>query len=139
MRPQDLGERLLRHGFSCGSSEIEMAADLSALPKRVPVLEDLRIERVRGEEDLATWSWTLARGFGGTPGEAEWVCEMYRRLSLGDDGPWRHYLLLSRNVHLKYVQELLGHATVAITLDTYSHVIPGMGDHTARAMEDVFS
>ena len=48
-------------------------------------------------------------------------------------------LLLTRNVHPKYVQELLGHATVAITLDTYSHVVPGMGDHTARAMEDVFA
>jgi hypothetical protein len=93
MRPQDLGERLLKHGFSYGGSEIGMAADLSALSKRVPVLEDLTIERVRGEEDLAAWSWTLARGFGGTPGEAEWVCEMYRRLGLlGDDGPWRHYL-----------------------------------------------
>src|SRR3712207_9543353 len=44
-------------------------------------------------------------------------------------------LLLSRNVHPKYVQELLGHATVAITLDTYSHVIPGMGNHTARAID----
>jgi integrase len=48
-------------------------------------------------------------------------------------------LLLSRNVHPKYVQELLGHATVAITLDTYSHMIPGMGNHTVRAMEDIFS
>jgi integrase len=48
-------------------------------------------------------------------------------------------LLLSRNVHPKYVQELLGHATVAITLDTYSHMIPAMGNHTARAMEYVFS
>ena len=48
-------------------------------------------------------------------------------------------LLLSRHVHPKYVQELLGHATMAITLDTYSHMIPGMGNHTARAMEDVFS
>ena len=47
--------------------------------------------------------------------------------------------LLARNVHPKYVQELLGHATVAITLHTYSHVIPGMGSHTARAMEEVFS
>jgi integrase len=47
--------------------------------------------------------------------------------------------LLTRNAHPKYVQELLGHATVAITPDTYSHVIPGMGNHTARAMEDVFS
>jgi integrase len=48
-------------------------------------------------------------------------------------------LLLSRNVHPKYVQELLGHANIAITLDTYSHVIPGMGDHAMRAMEDVMS
>ncbi len=45
-------------------------------------------------------------------------------------------LLLSQNTHPKFVQELLGHATIAITLDTYSHVIPSMGDHTARAMED---
>ncbi len=35
----------------------------------------------------------------------------------------------------KFVQELLGRATIAITLDTYSHVIPGIADHTG-AMED---
>ena len=45
-------------------------------------------------------------------------------------------LLLSRNVHPKIVQEMLGHANVAITLDTYSHVLPGMGDQAASAMED---
>ena len=44
-------------------------------------------------------------------------------------------LLLSRGVHPKFVQELLGHATIAITLDTYSHVMPSMGDATAKAME----
>ena len=48
-------------------------------------------------------------------------------------------LLLSKNVHPKYVQELLGHATVAITLDTYSHFIPSMGQQTAKAMEDVLT
>ena len=32
-------------------------------------------------------------------------------------------LLLSKGTHPKFVQELLGHATVAITLDTYSHVV----------------
>lgn len=48
-------------------------------------------------------------------------------------------LLFGKGVHPKYVQELLGHANVAITLDTYSHVIPGMGDQTARAMEDALS
>ena len=45
-------------------------------------------------------------------------------------------LLLSRDVHPKYVQELLGHASIALTLDTYSHVIPGMDGGTASAMEE---
>ncbi len=48
-------------------------------------------------------------------------------------------LLLAKNVHPKFVQELLGHATVAITLDTYSHATPGMGDQAARAMQDAIS
>jgi hypothetical protein len=29
--------------------------------------------------------------------------------------------------HSVYFQELLGHSNIAITLDTYSHVIPGIG------------
>ena len=48
-------------------------------------------------------------------------------------------LLLSRGVHPKFVQELLGHATIAITLDTYSHVMPSMGDATAKAMEEALA
>jgi integrase len=43
-------------------------------------------------------------------------------------------LLFQRNVHPKFVQELLGHASVAITLDTYSHMLPGMGSEAADAM-----
>src|ERR671912_2206431 len=43
-------------------------------------------------------------------------------------------LLFQRHVHPKFVQELLGHASVAITLDTYSHMLPGMGSEAADAM-----
>jgi integrase len=46
-------------------------------------------------------------------------------------------LLFQRNVHPKIVQEPLRHASVAITLDTYSHLLPGMGGEAATAMEDV--
>ena len=46
-------------------------------------------------------------------------------------------LLFQRNVHPKFVQELLGHASVAITLDTYSHMLPGMGGEAADAMKEV--
>jgi integrase len=48
-------------------------------------------------------------------------------------------LLIPRGVHPKFVQELLGHATIAITLDTYSHVLPSMSDQTATAMEEALS
>jgi integrase len=43
-------------------------------------------------------------------------------------------LLLGRGVHPKFVQELLVHATIAMTLDTYSHYLPSMGDQAAGAM-----
>ena len=48
-------------------------------------------------------------------------------------------LLLTRGVHPKIVSEMLGHSSVAITLDIYSHVIPGLADATARAMDDLLS
>jgi integrase len=45
-------------------------------------------------------------------------------------------LLLSRGTHPKYVQQLLGHASIQLTLDRYSHWMPSMGKHTASAMDD---
>jgi integrase len=47
--------------------------------------------------------------------------------------------LLSKNVNPKIVSEMLGHASKAITLDTYSHVLPNMQDSAAKAMEDALS
>lgn len=48
-------------------------------------------------------------------------------------------ILLSQGVHAKFVQELLGHATIAITLDTYSHVLPGMSDGLADAIDQALT
>ena len=45
-------------------------------------------------------------------------------------------LLLSRNVNPKIVSEMLGHANIAITLDTYSHVLPDMQEKAAKALEE---
>lgn len=45
-------------------------------------------------------------------------------------------LLLTRGVHPKVVQELLGHADIALTLNVYSHVLPDMGGAAAGAMDD---
>ncbi len=45
-------------------------------------------------------------------------------------------ILLMAGKHPKYVQELLGHASISITLDTYSHVIEGMDGGLADVMYD---
>ena len=46
-------------------------------------------------------------------------------------------LLLSRGVHPKIVSEMLGHSTIAITLDTYSHVISTMQREAAMVMDEL--
>ena len=45
-------------------------------------------------------------------------------------------ILLMAGKHPKYVQELLGHASINITLDTYSHVLPDMQEKAAKALEE---
>jgi len=41
-------------------------------------------------------------------------------------------LMLAAGVHPKVVSERLGHATINITLDTYSHVLPGLQEAAAE-------
>lgn len=44
-------------------------------------------------------------------------------------------MLLKQGTHSKIVSERLGHATIAITLDTYSHVMPGMQEEAAQKID----
>jgi integrase len=43
-------------------------------------------------------------------------------------------LALAAGVHPKVVQERLGHANIAITLDTYSHAVPALEEEAARTV-----
>ncbi len=43
--------------------------------------------------------------------------------------------LLKNNVHPKIVQERLGHEDISTTLNTYSHVLPGMQDAAAESVD----
>jgi integrase len=48
-------------------------------------------------------------------------------------------LMLGRGVHPKIASEMLGHATVAITLDLYSHVTPTMQQAAAAELDAVLA
>jgi integrase len=46
-------------------------------------------------------------------------------------------MLLRKGVHPKVVQERLGHSQISITLDTYSHVLPGLQDEAAAKVDEL--
>jgi integrase len=46
--------------------------------------------------------------------------------------------LLAHNVHPKIVADRLGHASTAMTMDVYSHVLPSMQDGAAESVADLF-
>jgi len=48
-------------------------------------------------------------------------------------------LMLKQGAHPKVVQERLGHASIQITLDTYSHVVPGLQDAAAAQFDKLVS
>jgi integrase len=48
-------------------------------------------------------------------------------------------LLLARGTHPTYVQKSLGHASVQLTLDRYSHWMPSMGRNTAEGINEALS
>ena len=48
-------------------------------------------------------------------------------------------LLLQAGVHPKIVQERLGHSSIRVTLDTYSHVIGGLQEVAAQRFDDLLA
>ncbi len=79
----------------------------------------------------------------GTPIPPDWVTRTIGRLA-GQCGlepirvhDMRHSYAtaaLASGVPTKVVSERLGHATTGITLDLYSHVMPGMDEQAARTI-----
>jgi integrase len=108
-------------------------------------------ERQEAERVARNGSWAdqdlVFRTRRGTPIRRDTLHDKYWKPLLGRAGlprstrfhDLRHTcatLLLSKNVNPKIVSEMLGHSSIAITLDTYSHVIPGMQEAAASAMEE---
>lgn len=46
-------------------------------------------------------------------------------------------LMLQQGIPAKVVQERLGHSDISLTLNTYSHVMPGMQEEAAKRMDEI--
>jgi integrase len=47
--------------------------------------------------------------------------------------------MLKSGVHAKVVSERLGHSTISITLDLYSHILPEVQEAAAAKLDDMLS
>ena len=84
----------------------------------------------------------------GTPLDGPTVSRQFRRL-LEKAGfrPMRFHdlrhvsasLLLSQGTHPPMVMEMLGHSTISVTMNTYSHVIPSLRNEFADQMDAAFA
>lgn len=115
------------------------------------VLEDLRRHHAQQAEEflragipLSDQSYLVARE-DGRPLQPDSVThEFVRILAKASDLPrirfhdLRHThatQLLANGIHPKVAQERLGHSSVGITLDLYSHVLPGMQEDAAAKVD----
>ena len=46
---------------------------------------------------------------------------------------------VTEGVSVKVVQKVLGHSSVTVTMDVYSHVLPGMQEKAVASMDDLLS
>jgi integrase len=46
--------------------------------------------------------------------------------------------MLQMGIHPKVVQELLGHSTISMTMNTYSHVLPSMQQEAMEKVNKLF-
>ncbi len=58
------------------------------------------------------------------------------RIRLHDTRHTAATLMLAAGVPVKVVSEMLGHASISITLDVYAHVLPGMGEQAGAALSE---
>jgi integrase len=78
------------------------------------------------EDGSPIWPRTFARSFDHHVRDAD-----PPKIRLHDLRHTHATLALQAGLHPKVIQERLGHATIAITLDTYSHAIPAMQEDAA--------
>jgi integrase len=62
-----------------------------------------------------------------------------KRIRLHDARHTHASLMLKQGIHPKIVQERLGHASIQMTLDTYSHVVPGIQEAAAMSFDKLFN
>lgn len=125
-----------------GSRRVVMLADEAARAlreqRRLQNIDRLQVANLWEDHDLV-----FPRAFGRPQDGAHLTRRLHRALKQAGVADVRFHdlrhtcatLLLGAGTHPKVVSEMLGHANIGITLDTYSHYIPALHTAAAEAMD----
>lgn len=153
----DGGVLRVRHALERRDGEFVLKEPKSRTSRRAVALPSVCLDALRAhrrhqlEERLAAgplwedWGLVFATPTGG-PVSRTVVSHRFARLQREAGVPHhrlydcRHTaasLLLAQNVHPRVVMEVLGHSSFALTMDTYTHVMPVLVRDAADAMDKV--
>ncbi len=132
-------------------SEPKTKSSRRTLPLPVSLVKEIRTHRRKQNEERlklgAAWQNhnLVFPSEVGTPSTHSNITQVYKRVLRNADlrtslrlYDLRHShatLLLKAGVHAKIVSERLGHSSIALTLDIYSHVLPSMQAEAAAHLE----
>lgn len=131
----------------------------SAAGRRVIALGVTTVEKLRKHQDIqfvesqmvgSSWKENdmIFPSSTGTPMDPSNLYHNFKRLLIKAELPdvrfhdLRHTaatLMLQQGIHPKVVQERLGHSDISLTLNTYSHVLPGMQDEAAGKLDELLT
>ncbi|MEX1253318.1 MAG: tyrosine-type recombinase/integrase [Dehalococcoidia bacterium] len=148
----DAGRAAITQTLLDVGNELTVGAPKTAKGRRLVALDQVTISALRShrarqlEERLAFGTGYNEAGLvfcqaDGAPVRPAWMTRAFRQrvskaglpaIRLHDLRHTHATLALAAGVHPKVVSERLGHATVSITLDTYSHSIPALQEQAAE-------
>ena len=143
-------QRIYGHGVVEGQPKTHRSRRSVALsPSAVSVLESMKTREIEMRLEVGpAWQKTdyVFTKDSGAPIDPDNLTREFRNI-IGETGipkgtfhGLRHSYasaLLSANVHPAVVQSALGHSSITLTIDTYSHVMPGLEEAAARRIDDV--
>ncbi len=144
----DRGVLNVQHSLECNGASLRIKAPKSASGRRVVRLDAADVEVLRehrkrlADEGLAFGEWVFPNTEGGLTCKNNFQRRVWQpiRKALGMESVRFHDLrhsnasfLLRAGTHPKIVQARLGHATIKLTMDRYSHLLPDAQDEASGA------
>jgi integrase len=133
------------------NGRLELGAPKTEKGRRLVELPDfavaaLREHRNRSVASIHPTAWVFANTSGGPLRKSNFLRRSFKPLLKRAGLPpirfhdLRHTaasLMLTAGIHPKVVQERLGHSSISMTLDTYSHLIPSLQREAADQLDEL--